>query len=221
MIKIFKKYWLILLVFVGVPLLLVISSYIYIRIGYKKPIFAVNYSSNKILNGKRYDGMLFTTIYCKDGTNKVTTRFTKYECSKDRIFTDGYYENDLGVMIEEEYYNKYLKDAVYYGGEAKDIDDFTQDYYDGAIKLIDDAKSGNLKSYAVTDKKSEDGYWLLVESESEKWYCRLGTAKDSGFILGDYVDGKCVIPDNITDYIKEGATLYEPLKSRITCSVNE
>lgn len=105
--------------------------------------------------------------------------------------------------------------------DKKDIDDFTQDYYNGAIKLIDDAKSGNLKSYAVTDKKSEDGYWLLVESESEKWYCRLGTAKDSGFILGDYVDGKCVIPDNITDYIKEGATLYEPLKSKITCSVNE
>ncbi|MDE6284471.1 MAG: hypothetical protein K2M17_01850 [Bacilli bacterium] len=218
--KIIEKYWKILLIFIGIPLVLIVLSFIYIRVGYKKPIFAISYSSNKIANGTRYDGILFSTIYCKDGNKKVKTRFTKYACSDNRPFVNGYYINEQGVSIEEKFYNKYLKEVSYFGNAKNDIDDFTQSEYDGIVKLIERAETGTLKSYGVYGK-SEDGYALYVESETEKFYCLLGTLKDGDFILGDYVDGKCVIPENVTDYLKdENATLVDTLKEKMTCTIN-
>lgn len=213
--KLIREYWKIILV-ISVPLALVLLSYIYVRVGYKKPIFAINYTSNKIANGTRYDGILFSTIYCKDGTNKVKTRFTKYSCSSDRIFTDGYYINENNVKISKEIVDKYKLSNTF-----SDIDDITQNDYDALVKLFDRAENGTLKSYSVYGE-SEDGYSLYIESETNKISCRLGTLKDGDFILGDYIDGKCVIPDNITKYVTDSnAMLVDSLKEKITCSVND
>jgi len=213
--KLIREYWKIILV-ISVPLALVLLSYIYVRVGYKKPIFAINYTSNKIANGTRYDGILFSTIYCKDGTNKVKTRFTKYSCSSDRIFTDGYYINENNVKISKKIVDKYKLSNTF-----SDIDDITQNDYDALVKLFDRAENGTLKSYSVYGE-SEDGYSLYIESETNKISCRLGTLKDGDFILGDYIDGKCVIPDNITKYVTDSnVMLVDSLKEKITCSVND
>lgn len=201
--KLIREYWKIILV-ISVPLALVLLSYIYVRVGYKKPIFAINYTSNKIANGTRYDGILFSTIYCKDGTNKVKTRFTKYSCSSDRIFTDGYYINENNVKISKEIVDKYKLSNTF-----SDIDDITQNDYDALVKLFDRAENGTLKSYSVYGE-SEDGYSLYIESETNKISCRLGTLKDGDFILGDYIDGKCVIPDNITKYVTDSNAMLVP-----------
>lgn len=220
--KIIEKYWKVLVIFIGIPLVLILLSYVYVRIGYKKPIFTVEYLTNKIANGTRYDGVLFTTIYCKDGTSKVGTRFNKYTCSNNRIFTDGYYINDKNVKISKDIFDKYLLDSSFIGNTSKDIDDITQEDYDGILDLINGASDDNLKSYTISKETSDEGYFLVVESKSREISCLLGTNKNGNFILADYVDGKCVMPENIADYLKdESVSLVDTLKDKITCQLKK
>ena len=227
--KTLEKNWKTLLVFIGIPLLLIIASYIYVRVGYKKPIFAVNYSSNKIANGTRYDGILFTTIYCKDGTNKVRTRFTNYTCSSDRIFTDGYYINDNDVKISKDFFDKYIQSDVFYDDDKfkqadtiYDIDEVTADEYEKISYFFEAIENGDLYSMSELNYKSEEGYGLLRNSETGTISCFLGLFRNGAYILGDYVDGKCILSENIADYVKDpNVTLVDTLKDKVVCSIND
>lgn len=209
-----KKWW--ILGAIILVILLILGSYIYVRVGYKKPIFAIEYKSNKVYNGERYDGIIFSTFYCKDGSKKVTSRFTDFTCSTNRNFVDGYYENEHGVKISKEVFDKYKLSDTF-----SDIDEITSDDYEKLMIFFDNYENGNSMSYSVYDGTSEEGFSLLMERDTQKLWCVFGHWKNGNFILGDYVDGKCIIPGEVVDYVKdEKAILNDIIKEKITCNIN-
>lgn len=169
-----------------------------------------------VLNGNRRDGIIYSKTICKDGTEKITFSWQDVKCSYHRIFEDGIYTNEQGVKISEEVYEyMYELDPVWLNGLDIDIylDQSTYDWvvdlyeHDGKeyrwCRLEDKDPNGN-DLYAKTAERipveTKDGEY---ECNNSIKYCVIGVGRDSHIYRTEYKDGKCEVPENICELLKD------------------
>lgn len=172
----------------------------------------------EIPNGHRIDGVVYSTTYCKDGLQKTTFSWQDVKCSRNRVFEDGIYTNELGVKISKEIFDKYLTDENYLSGDA-DIDkNVWQSFYDTLVELNEN--NDKLYEYCDTNERTKDDERIYTRTDDriqfgskdfkcnpELKYCWVGMTEGKAF-FSTFENGSCTAPENVCDLLKDKDTVF-------------
>lgn len=175
----------------------------------------------EIPNGHRVDGLVYSTTYCKDGLQKTTFSWQDVKCSRNRIFEDGIYTNELGVKISKEIFDKYLTDEKWFFQDTFEIDKVDQETYNIFVDLYKD--DNKVYQYCDLEKRTADNERLYSRTDDrvefgskdfkcnlELQYCWIGFAEGKS-LFTKYENGHCEAPENICDLLKDkNARIFNP-----------
>ncbi len=145
-----------------------------------------------------YKSLFYKVWYCKSNKTYFIGSYSDKDaiCPKSYSYVDGFYTNDLGVKISKRDLQLLTNDGVYTSEMIENMKDDNQ-----VSDAVHVAYNYGLKKYKDINKKSSDGYKLVIlpefilEDDNYKWvynedkeYC---LKKDNDFYYLSEYDNEC------------------------------